>query len=422
MMFFKSKQPEQKSAESEQKAATTALDRLLATVAGTGVAVTPETCTQSPTVQAVVTAISRRMAITPIHIFQTKENNGRATKEKIPSHPVAKLLKQPNEWQTGVDYIGDMASVLVRYGRFIAIKGQGNTGPIRKLYPVRPSEVAIKQDDISAPPMFERNGQSWPMSKIHYVRGPAQDFITGDSPVEKIKTAIGVEIAVEEYGASFFNNGAVPLQVFGYAEGMGFKTPDEEKTFLQDFKALFSGAKRHNALMLPKGIEQKPGQSVENNKAQFLETRKLYQTIIAGAWGVPPHLVGNLENGHYNNVEQQDKDFTLNVIMPYVRYVESAMERDLLTTEDRNKGIVIRFNMDSVLRASFEERQAGLAVQRMNGIINANDWLEIEGRNPRPEGDDYYYSANLIKEGEELDRGRPDPQNIKDPEGDPDDE
>jgi len=381
----------------------TVLQRLVAAVSGSVTSVNPESCLKSPTVTALVTAISRRISITPIHIYQTSMKDGREIKEKLPNHSVAKLLKAPNEYQSYVDYLGDMASCLVRYNRFIAVKGQGATGPIRRLDPITPSEVDIKRDPDTFEVTFRKKAQEWPMKKIHYIRGPARDFIQGDSTVENIKTAIGLEIACEEYGATFFGNGAVPLMIFKYMQGSkGFKTPEDEKKFVNDFQDSFKGNKRHKAMLMPVGMELNTP-NIENDKAQFLETRKFYQTVIAGAWGVPPHLVGNLENGHYNNVEQQDKDFTLNVIMPYVKSIEASMERDLLTEQDRNSGIVIRFNMDAVLRASFDERQSGLQTQFQNGVISQDEWREIEGKNPKSDGKgtDYYYSANLIKEGEE---------------------
>ena len=109
--------------------------------------------------------------------------------------------------------------------------------------------------------------------------------------------------------------------------------------------------------------------------------------MIAGAFGVPPHLVGDLSRGTYNNVEQQSLDFTLNVVLPYVRIFEAAMERDLLTDDDRRAGIVIRFNLEAALRGDFKTRQEGLKIQREAGVINANEWREHEGMNPISEKD-----------------------------------
>jgi len=94
---------------------------------------------------------------------------------------------------------------------------------------------------------------------------------------------------------------------------------------------------------------------------------------------------------------------------------EAAMERDLLTEEDRKNGIVIRFNMDATLRASYQERQTGLSTQLQHGVISPNEWREIEGRNPREDGDQYYYSANLKEEGAE----EVDPETETEPEPEP---
>ena len=194
----------------------------------------------------------------------------------------------------------------------------------------------------------------------------------------------------------------MPLQVFQYMAGFGaFKTEDEETAFVDSFKEAFSGAKRFNAMLVPHGMEMKDSIAIANDKAQFIESRKLQRTVIAGALGVPPHLVGDLSASTFNNVEQQDKDFTLNVIMPVVRSFESAFERDLLTEEDRDKGIIIRFNMDSTLRASFKERQEGLKIQREMGVINPNDWLNLEGKNPRPDsGGEVYWDQGPSGQGQ----------------------
>lgn len=409
----------------EQKATEqfeTVLQRIVAAASGLSEYVTPETCMKAPTVQALVTAISRRISITPVHVFETSESNGKEIKKKLPNHPIAKLLKRPNDWQSTVDYWQDLASSLVRHGKFISIKGQGNTGPIRYLWPLKASDVTVKQDDTTRSVSFQYNNNDIAMKKIHYIRGPARDYFDGDSPVDNIKTAIGLEIACEEYGATFFNNGAIPLLFLKYSQGVkGFRTPEEEQKFVQNFQKSFSGNNRHKAFLLPPGMDTQDV-NIENDKAQFLETRKFNQTVIAGAWGVPPHLIGNLENGTYNNVEQQDKDFTLNVIMPYIKAIESAMERDLLTDKDRKENIVIRFNMDATLRADFKSRMEGYQIQIQNAMMTPNQGRENEGENPsdNPVADSLYYSANLIRDGEKPEAPETQPKGNKD-EPEPDD-
>lgn len=365
-----------------------------------GSVVTPENCMQSPTVHAIVTAVSRRFAVTPVHVYQKGTKNGRDTKEKLPNHPVAKLLQAPNSFQTRVDFWQDTTSWYLRYGNFFSYKSRGSTGPIRELLPIAPHRVTVEQDDEWRVTYRVDGVKELPQQKILHARGPARNGFLGDSPVNDIKTAIALDIAAEKFGWSFFANGAMPLIVFSFLQGSnGFKTEEEATKFRSDFQEKFGGTNRFRGFVLPKGFDKPYSMPIENDKAQFLETRKYQRTVIAGAFGVPPHLVGDLERATFNNVEQQDSDFTLNVIMPIGRSVEAALERDLLTPEDRNSGVIIRFNFDAILRADFKSRQEGLQIQRRNGVISPNEWRETESMNPISEddgGDEYIHEANMV--------------------------
>lgn len=375
-----------------------------------GISVTPESCMQSPTVNAIVTAVSRRLSVSPVRIMRrTYTEKGRERKELLPSHPVTKLLARPNSYQTRANYWLDGGSVLMRYGRYFAIKGQGNTGPIRRLHPLVPSAVDVDQDELLEPTYrvtFTKGGsRDVPASEMHHVRGAARDFLTGDSPVTDVREAIALEIAMEKYGASFFGNGTVPLLIFTLMQGFqDFKSTAERDAFLTSVREQIGGSRAHSGFMLPKGIDVKD-LKIENEKAQFIEARKYQRTVIAGAFGVPPHFVGDLERATFNNVEQQDTDFVINVVMPVAQTFESAMERDLLTDEDRRDGVIIRFNLDAIQRADFKSRQDGSKVQREAGVINANDWRERENLNPISEddgGEDYIRPANMVVAGEPL--------------------
>lgn len=405
------RKPEQKDAQYES-----ILRRLIASQEGTlSSMVTPDNCMESPTMQSIVTAISRRIAVTPVHVFEKSVSDGKEIKKKLPDHSVARLLERPNSWQSKYEFWQDAASVIVRHGRFHAYKSRGQTGPIRELIPLDPCQVDPELDSNFMPvyKVTQPGGgiRRYAPSQLFNARGPARDFIKGNSPVQDCSQAIALEIMAERFGAAFFQNGALPLMIFSFLEGSaGFESVEQEKVFIKDFQDAFSGKKVHRGMLLPKGLDKPSTVSIEHDKAQFLETRKYQRTVIAGAFGVPPHLVGDLERGTFNNVEQQDKDFTLNVIMPIVQAFESAMERDLLTDADRRKGLCIRFNLDATLRADFKSRQEGLWLQRQAGVISANEWRETEGKNPRgdEEGDDYLHPGNMVVDGEEMNEDVPD--------------
>lgn len=363
-----------------------------------GVSVTPANAMRSPTIHAIVTAVARRISTLPVHVMERSEVDGNVTKKKLPNHPVARLLRRPNEWQTASNYWLDATSSLIRYGNFYAFKARGKTGPIRNLNPLHAGVTDVVQnDDLSLTYTTTLEGGKFVEfrpSQIHHVRGPARNYVKGDSPIMDVRETIALEIAAEAFGATFFSNGAMPGLIFKFMDGFkGFKTDEERRQFVTDFQESYGKRGRFRALLMPNGIEVGDPVGVDNDKAQFLETRKLQRSIIAGAFGVPPHLVGDLERGTFSNIEHQSLEFIQAVVLPYCRAFETAMERDLLTDEDRRSGIIIRFNLDGALRGDFKSRQEGMAIQRLNGVINANTWRKNENMNPistEDGGDEYW--------------------------------
>lgn len=397
-----------KGAEQKEITLNQFIERLkLAYQTGAGVSVNPENCMRSPTVHSIVTAISRRIAISPVGVFQVTVRNGREFKERQRSHPLEMLLAKPNEWQDRNAYFLDAASALVRYGVYYSHKARGRTdmegrrGPTRILTPLVSDSVRVKPQE--ADPVFEVNFadgtfDTFDRQDIHWVRSGARDFRQADSPIMDVRESIALEIAAEQFGASFFGNGAIPLAYFKFMEGhLGFKDQADEDAFIDSFQEAFSKGNKFRGMLVPKGMEVEL-KDIDHEKTQFNQTMQAIRNRIAGAFGVPPHLVGDLERATFNNVEQQDKDFTINVILPYVRMFEAAMERDFLTAEQRRDGYVVRFDLNEVMRADFKSRQEGLKIQREAGAINANEWRAIEGRNPISEedgGEDYIRPMNF---------------------------
>ncbi len=227
-----------------------------------------------------------------------------------------------------------------------------------------------------------------------HARLGSRDGLIGDSPVIDLRDAIAMEIAAEKMAGTVFGNNALPGLVFQFAEGFaGFKTDEERTKFVAEFTANYGKQNRFASFMLPKGIEIRDAMPIENEKAQFLQTRQFQRSVIAGGFGVPPHLVGDLTKGTFNNVEQQSIDFVNSAVMPFIRVFEAAMDRSLLTDEDRRAGTIIRFDLSEAFQGDFKSRQEGLNLQRMAGVINANEWREREGLNPISTGDggeEYY--------------------------------
>ena len=99
-----------------------------------------------------------------------------------------------------------------------------------------------------------RNGQhqEYPPEQILHARGPARDGIKGDSIVMDVREAIGLEIAAETFGASYFGNGAMP----------GLSSSTRPAPRLQDRRGGEEVHRRH-----PSGVRQ-AGRFKSHDRAQ----------------------------------------------------------------------------------------------------------------------------------------------------------
>jgi hypothetical protein len=92
--------------------------------------------------------------------------------------------------------------------------------------------------------------------------------------------------------------------------------------------------------------------------------------------GTPPHKVMHLLRMSFNNVEQLSIDVVGDAIVPWAMRLEQEATYKLFGQNRSNLKVV--FEVKGLLRGDFATRQTGLQIMRRNGIINADDWAELE--------------------------------------------
>lgn len=384
-----------------------------------GESVTPANAMRSPTIFAIVNALSRTLAQLPVDIIKS------AGGERIeqPEHELAWLLnKRPNGWQTRYDYWFTVGAQLVLYGEFIALKNQAGNGRIINLIPVPPGQAtaALNADmameyEIQLPTGERR---SYGQRQVHHIRLGTVDGVTPIRPIDNIRESIGLEIAAEKFGAQLFGDGAIPNLVIEHPSH--FLDGDSQKRFGDSWNAAFR--KKRGTAVLEDGMKVTPIQ-LTNEESQFLETRKYQRTVIAGAFGIPPHRIGDLERATFSNIEQQSLEFVVYALMPYLVAIESAAHRDLLP-EPQKTDTTVKFNVDALLRGDALSRAEALAIERQNGVISANEWRSLTDRNKRtdPGGDEYITPMNMTGSNAPPKDGAPPPKDTPvggPPPGDP---
>ncbi len=359
-----------------------------------GKTVNERTAMQTTAVYACVRILSETIASLPLHIYKYKDKG----KEKATTHQLYYLLHdEPNLEMTSFVFRETLMSHLLLYGNAYAQIIRDGRGQVVALYPLLPDKMRVDRN-TSGELYYEYHSDKgvYILSKddVLHIPGLGFDGLIGYSPIAMAKNAIGMAIATEEYGATFFANGANPG---GVLEHPGIvKDP---KKIRDSWNQVYQGSgNAHRIAVLEEGMKFQPI-GIPPEQAQFLETRKFQINEIARLFRIPPHMVGDLEKSSFSNIEQQSLEFVKYTLDPWVIRWEMAMQKSLLFSSEK-KTHFIKFNVDGLLRGDYQSRMMGYSIGRQNGWMSANDIRELENMNPIPEelgGDMYLINGNMTK-------------------------
>lgn len=218
------------------------------------------------------------------------------------------------------------------------------------------------------------------------------DGIAGKSPVRQFAETMGLNLNIRKYGNKFFKNGAHPS---GVLEHPGSLSEQAQQRLVHKFDQACSGmGNSGKTLLLEEGMQYKPI-SVPPEEAQFLESRKYGVSEIARIYGVPPHMIGDLEHATFSNIESQDINFAKHSILPECVSWEQELMRKLLNDTERAR-FEIEFNMEGLVRGDLESRYRAYAIGRQWGFLSADDIRAKENMSGVDGGNTTYAPLNMI--------------------------
>jgi len=358
---------------------------------------------QTTAVYSCVRILSEAIASLPLNVYRYTDGG----KEMDHLHPLFYVLhNEPNKEMTSFIFREALMSHLLIWGNAYAQIIRDNAGRIIALYPLLPDRMEVDRgSDGKIVYRYTRYDGNDPYMKndgvivladedVLHIPGLGFDGLIGYSPIAMARNAVGMTLACEEYGASFFANGANPG---GVLEHPGIlKDPGKVR---ESWNSVYQGSgNAHKVAVLEEGMKfQQIG--IPPEEAQFLETRKFQIDEIARLYRIPPHMVGDLEKSSFSNIEQQSLEFVKYTLDPWVIRWEQALQKTLLT-ENEKKQYFIKFNVDGLMRGDYQSRMNGYAVARQNGWMSANDIREMEDMNPISEeegGDLYLVNGSMTK-------------------------
>jgi HK97 family phage portal protein len=367
----------------------------------TGLDVSEEDTLSSTAVWSAVTQLSQSIASLPLHLYKRLKPTG---KERYVQSPLYNLLHlQPNPEMTSMAFREAQAGQVIMQGTAFAEIERDRLDRIVGLWPLLTSRMETIRSKETGNLVYKYNlpdgsYKIFARDMILRISGFSHSGLLGYRTIDKNKEAIAVSLALQEYIARFFGEGAKPPVAL---EHPGSLSQEAQDRLRRAWNAMHQGlSNSQRVAILEEGMQLKVF-GVSPDDAEALDTRKFQIDEVARIFNMPPHMLKSLEHATFSNIEMQSLEFVIYTLRPWLVRFEQGYNIQLLKPKAQNK-YFFEHVVEGLLRGDISTRFNAYAVAIQNGWMNADEVREKENLNPQPnkQGQKYHIPLNWIAKNE----------------------
>jgi len=227
----------------------------------------------------------------------------------------------------------------------------------------------------------EDNGQQReiPQARIWNVPGFSLDGKCGVSVICYGARVFGSALAADTASASTFEKGLMPTTVWKYPKVL---QPTQRNEAREAIKKLSGAVNAGDPAILEAEMDVATI-GINPNDAQMLESRGFSVEEVCRWFRVPPFMVGHSEKSTSwgTGIEQQMIGFLTFTLGPWLKRIEQAISKDLLTPAERLR-YYPKFSVEGLLRADSAGRAAFYSAMINNGVLTRDEVRQLEDREP----------------------------------------
>jgi HK97 family phage portal protein len=361
-----------------------------------GQSVTLDTTLGLPALWGAYRILSESIASLPIEVYE-RRSDGNYPAEKLKARHLLRL--EPNSLYSAYDLkalnILDLASTGNYFNRIYRKNGE-----IDEIIRIDPKDVTLLISKDGRKLNYEVNttdklGHAKKLNLDHddveHVKIMSLNGFIGRSPITACMEAFGMMLAAQQYGASFYANGA---HLTGILSSPLNLTKEQQKALLEAWNDRVKADKNGTAIL---GSDMKYTRiSATPAEADLINILNLTDRQINQIFRIPAHLNGDLTRSTNNNIEQQSLDFLTHCLRPILKAIENEKNRKYWLTESNRKKYFVDFNLDAMLRANTEARASFYNTMVTLGIFSINEVRALERMNSIENGDKHRVQMNMI--------------------------
>ena len=330
----------------------------------------------------------------PVSVYSKQPNGDKVEDSKSPIYNLVKF--KPNYYQNKITFFEFiMLSICTTGNAYVQII-RNNSGTPTQLICLDPDSVTVVINNNELFYQFINTGKIdsggvLDSSDVLHFKTLTDDGVTGISPIDQCANALKWGNSLEEFGSTFFSNGAKPSSILQTDRALSDTALQRLKT---SFNNNYGKLKNSNStIVLEEGLTFKPI-SISPEQAQFLSSRQFSIEEVARIFNVPPHMLKDLSKSSFNNIEMQSQEFVTYTLMPYITRIEQEINLKLFRTNELGKTFV-EFNVNGLLRGDVKSRTEAYKTAITNGYMSINEVRQKENLNSIEGGDKHFMQMNM---------------------------
>jgi HK97 family phage portal protein len=302
-----------------------------------------------------------------VHVFRTGTRD-EVDPPRVLQAPAASTDLPDWLWQSMHSYLlrGNVMGLVVDRERF---------GRPSQIELVNPDRVQPQVDQYQRTVTWRLDGQEIDRADLWHRRCyPVPGQPLGLSPVAHFAQSIGLGLAAEAYGATWFGDANTPSGVLTSDSPL---THEQAKRGHDEWMRLRRN--RRDVAVLGNGITFQPI-SIAPEESQFLDTMRFNVQQVARLFGIPPEMLG-AESGDsmtYANIENRDLSLLKYALGPWLGRLERAMNALV------PRGQYVKFNAAALLKVDTLSRYQAHEIGLRAGFLTLDEVRELEDREPLP--------------------------------------
>jgi HK97 family phage portal protein len=265
---------------------------------------------------AAIYAIASSAAMLTFGTFKKAVSTKGGDYELDENDKITRLFAKPNPYQTSHEFMEASFWSLELSGKLFYECVPSKQNP-EQIYVLDPRRMTVLKDakKFIVGYEYDLNGEPVPLTPdqvvFHRYHDP-NDPWEGLSASTPAGDSINSDISANVYNNSFFTNSAIPALVMEFDRRIDQQEAEKiERHWAKGFRG---GKKSHKLAVMWGGGKLSPIQKTPRDM-EFVKQKALNREEILSSYGVPPVIVGLLEQSNYGNSKEQKKLFWQQTMM-----------------------------------------------------------------------------------------------------------